>query len=114
MLTHALRHQTVAGSAATVLVKSGAGCLYSAYLHNANAAVRYLQFFDTVTLPTSTSTVPLISVAIPATAGVIVGVDLFTSFGWRFTTGLVWAYSTTRDVYTAATASEQQTLVFYI
>lgn len=113
MHTPPLRYQNFA-NVLTGQVKATAGVVYSLSCHNSNAAVRYIQLFDTVTAPTSTTTVPYMSFAIPAVSQVIIGVDLFTSQGFPFTTGIYWAYSTTRDVYTAATGAEQHLTLFYV
>ena len=113
MLTDPLQYKNVA-AVATAVIKTGAGRIYSATCNNSNAAARYLQFFDLGVVPTSTTTIPDESFLVPAGAQIIVGSDYFTTFGRPYTSGLAWAFSTTRDVYTAGTGADQQTHVYYV
>lgn len=112
MLLTPSKYTNVAANATTV-VRTGGGLLFSATCHNANAASRYLQFFDLAVVPTSTTTVPALCFLVPTASQIIVGMDLFTELGWKYSTGLAWAFSTTRDVYTAGSAGDQQTTLFY-
>lgn len=113
MLTDPLVYKNVA-AAATAVIRTGAGRVYSATCHNSNAAARYLQLFDLAVVPTTTVTVPTETFLVPSGAQIIIGSDYFTTFGLPYTTGLAWAFSTTRDVYTAGSAADQQTHVYYI
>lgn len=101
------------GANATLNIRATPALVRSASCHNENAAERYLQLHDIATVPTTTVTVPKFSFLVPAGAQIIVGTDFFTEKGIKFTTGLAFAFSTTKDVYTAATASEQTTHVNY-
>jgi hypothetical protein len=51
-----------------VTVKGSSGFLYSWFLYNPNASVCYLQVFNTTT-PTLGTTVPILSLPVPATSG---------------------------------------------
>lgn len=91
------------GAATTANVKSGPGRLYGITANNRNAAVRYLQIFDSTA---GTGTV-LYQWPVAATAGTItIGDDFFTPAGWAFATGITWGMSTTAGSYVAATAGE--------
>lgn len=108
-----LRYQNV-GAALTTVVKTGSTRLYSLTCYNANAASRFIQVFDATVVPTTTVTVPLLSFLVPVGAQIIVGSDFFTEMGLPLSSGLVWAFSTTVAVYTAAMATDQQTAMFYV
>lgn len=113
MISDPLSFKDVAANATTV-IKTGAGRVYSATCHNANASSRYLQLFDRATVPVTTTTVPDESFLVPTGAQIIVGSDYFTENGKSYASGIAWAFSTTRDVYTAGSAADQQTHVFYL
>lgn len=94
---------TSLGAATTATAKASAGSLHSITATNRNAAVRYLQIFNSTG---STATV-LYQWPVAATAGtIIIGSDFFTERGWPFSTGITWGMSTTAGSYVAATASE--------
>ncbi len=99
------------GAAATANAKAGAGNLYSITATNRNAAVRYLQLFDS----TGATATVLYQWPVAVTAGlVIIGSDFFTEAGWRFSTGITWGMSTTAGSYVAATASETDVAGSYL
>lgn len=109
-----MKYTNIATAATTVIDSTGtARFVGSVTCHNANAATRYVQLFDLAVVPTTTATVPTFCFLVPAGAQIIVGTDFFTNDGYKFIVGLTWAFSTTRDVYTAATASDQQTTIIY-
>lgn len=106
------------GANATLNVSKRPCRVFSLACHNENAADRYIQLHDTATVPTTTVTVPVFSFLVPTGAMIIVGTDFFGPGGLAvqatFGTpgaGLAFAFSTTKDVYTAATASEQSTWI---
>lgn len=100
-------------------IKASAGNVFSIYITNDNAAVRYFQLHDKATAPAGTN-VPLISVKVPAGTANNPGVlildnSFFTSAGLFFTTGVGWAISTTFATFTdAATNTEHISIVTYI
>lgn len=78
---------------------------------NANAALRYLQVFNLTAAPTSGSSVPIFSWVLPAGSATVPSFygKEFDGAGKYMSTGLSWAISTTKAVYTnGATASEHQ------
>lgn len=101
------------GLNATLNVKPTGGNVFSLICHNANAAARYVQLHNTATVPVTTAGVPIYSFYVPAGAQIGIGSDIFTNAGVNFATGIAFAFSTTRDVYTAATASDGSTVVHY-
>lgn len=101
------------GEDATLNVKASAGNVFSLACHNKNEADRYVQLHNTATVPTSGVTVPVFTFLVPAGSQIIIGTDFFTNAGCHFATGIAFAFSTTIDVYTAATASEHSTWVQY-
>lgn len=101
------------GADATKNVKASAGVVYSLTCHNENASDRWVQLHNTATVPSSGGTVPIISFLVPTNSQLIVGEDFFGSEGISFATGIAFAFSTTKDVYTAATAGDQSTHIRY-
>lgn len=101
------------GANATLNVKSSTGNIFSLYCNNANAASRYIQIHNTATIPAG-GAAPVLSFLIPPTSQIIVGTDFFTNEGLNLSTGIAFAFSTTRDTYTAGSASDQQTSVNYV
>lgn len=99
------------GANATLNVKVSAGNVFSLTCHNENAAERYVQLHDTATVPATGVTVPVFSFLVPTLAQVVIGTDFFTNAGCHFATGIAFAFSTTKDVYTAATAADHSTWV---
>jgi len=100
------------GANATLNVKSSAGNVFSATCHNENANTRYFQLHNTATVP-GASDVPEETFAIGSGEQAIIGTDYFTTNGARFDTGIAFAFSTTKDTYTAGTAADQTTLIRY-
>lgn len=98
---------------ATLNVKTTAGRVYSLYCHNSNASRRYLQLHKTATVPADQA-VPWKCFPVEAGLFSLIGVDFFTANGLAFTTGLAFAFSTTRDTYTAGSAGDQQTQINYV
>jgi len=100
------------GSNATANIKSSAGNVFSLYCNNENSSDRYIQLHNTATTPAG-GTTPLYSFRVPGSGDILVGTDFFTNAGANFTTGIAFAFSTTKDTYTAGTATEQSTTVHY-
>lgn len=89
----------------------------SAYATNANAAVRYLQLYNKVTTPAGADR-PLYSFPVPAGSAtapgeIIIDRTFFLDYPVKFSTGLIWAVSTTNTTYTAATASDHNVMLHY-
>jgi hypothetical protein len=100
------------GSNATANIKSSAGNVFSLYCNNENSSDRYIQLHNTATTPAGGAT-PLYSFRVPGSGDILVGTYFFTNAGANFTTGIAFAFSTTKDTYTAGTATEQSTTVHY-
>lgn len=98
------------GADATKNVSTRGVAVFSLKCHNANAAARYLQLHNTATVPADQA-VPFDCHLVPATAEIIVGTDYFGVGGLAFSVGLAFAFSTTRDTYTAGSASDQLTTI---
>lgn len=99
------------GANATLNVKASAGKVFSLYCNNSNAANRYIQLHNTATVPSTGVTVPIFSFLVPPGSQTVIGTDFFTNAGCAFATGIAFAFSTTRDVYTAGSAGDQQTSI---
>lgn len=98
---------TSVGAATTANVKAAAGSLVSITATNRNAAVRYLQIFNTTGATTPVLYQWPITAAAAGVAGYVdIGTEFFTDLGWTFSTGITWGVSTTAGSYVAATASE--------
>lgn len=100
------------GADATKNVKPTSGNVFAVVCDNANAAVRYLQLHNTATVPADQG-VPVYSFRVQPASQLGVGEDIFSAAGVNFATGIAFAFSTTRDTYTAGTASDQSTVVHY-
>lgn len=104
------------GAAATATPKAAAGSLLAITASNRNAAVRYLQVFNSTS---STATV-LFQWPIPAITGttavgtVAVDSKFFSDNGWPFSIGITWGVSTTSGSYVAATAGEHDVAGTYL
>ena len=101
------------GANATLNVKATAGKVYSLTCHNENASDRWVQLHNTATVPSTGVTVPILSFLVPVNSQLIIGEDFFGSEGISFATGIAFAFSTTKDVYTAATAGDHSTHIRY-
>lgn len=94
------------GANTTLNIKATPGNVFSFYVTNTNAAVRYFQLHNTATTPAG-GAVPLRVYTLPALTGVlIIGTDVLTTAGVNFSTGIAFATSTTAGTYTAATAGD--------
>lgn len=86
-------------------IKASAGTLYSIKANNTNAAARYLKLYNTATAPTVGTTVPVLTIPIPATGFADVE---FGAMGHRFGTGISMALTTgMADSDTAAVAANE-------
>ncbi len=103
----------------TANIKASAGNVFSIYITNANAAVRYFQLHNKATAPAGTN-VPIYSFPVPAgtanNPGVLILDDsFFTKAGVNFATGIGWAISTTYATFTdSATNTEHITFIHWI
>lgn len=100
------------GSNATANVKATPGNVFGLYCNNGNVSDRYLHLHNTATTP-SAAAVPLYTFRVPAGGDIVIGTDFFTQTGAYFSVGIAFAFSTTKNTYTAGTASDQSTLVHY-
>lgn len=106
------------GADATKNVRVGPTVVKSLACHNENAAERYLQLHNTATTPTA-GDVPVFSFLVPTLAMIVIGSDFFTDQGLLICTqtgipvGCAFAFSTTKDTYTAATAADHSTWINY-
>lgn len=89
----------------TSILKNMPGSVFAITVFNANAAARYLQLHN-LAAALSGSEVPAFTCLVPAGAQIIIGTDFFGETGMTFAIGIVIALSTTRETYTAATASD--------
>lgn len=101
----------IAGQVTKANIKATPGSVFSAFISNANAAVRFFQLHNKASAPAAAD-VPLMSFPIPAGSAnaptcIAFGTDFFTDRGMAFGTGIGWAISTTYGTFTdAATATD--------
>lgn len=89
------------GAAATSgVVKAGPGTLYTICVSNANAAARFIQFYNTTSVPADAA-VPFLTIQVAATASKEINLGVY---GIAFSTGICWATSTTQNTKTIAAA----------
>lgn len=89
-----------AGLAASLIVKASKGYLIAVHLINTNVGARFLQVFDSATLPADT-TVPLISISVPAGGTFLLN---FAPFGLLMQNGIAVCNSTTAATKTLGSA----------
>lgn len=87
-------------AAASGVIKASAGKLYGVTLTNDNAAMQYVMFFNSTTVPADT-TVPLFAVAVPLKATIQLD---FSAMGKYFSTGISWSNSSTFATKTIGSA----------
>lgn len=99
--------------AATVTknAKASAGLLTQVVGKNRNVGIRWLQFHNTATTPAGAA-VPAISIEFAPGEQKTVGAELFSLNGFKFATGIAYAWSTTSGTYTAAALADHDTQVF--
>jgi len=94
-------------------IKASPGVVSSLYCQNLNAAVRYVQLFDSSSAPIGGAT-PRFEWGVPAGGGeIIVGDDFFQVDGLGFNAGIAWGVSTTKGTFTAATAADHDVIVTF-
>ena len=100
-----------AASTNATSLKASAGVLYSLYVINLNAAVRYLKFYNKASSPTVGTDTPVATFPIPANstgAGFSINLDP----GISFATGIAYATTTgIADSDTAAVAANEIIIV---
>lgn len=100
------------GTHVTKVVHEGSVDVMAFRCVNKNAAARYLQLFDSTTVPAS-GAVPTAVFTVPLTSAISVGSEFFSLQGLLFKDGLVWAFSTTEATYTAGAAADQVTHIVF-
>ncbi|MDI6808164.1 MAG: hypothetical protein QME66_04165 [Candidatus Eisenbacteria bacterium] len=100
------------GANATANVKSSAGNVFSLWCQNENTADRFIQLHNTATTPAGGAT-PLYTFLISGGDQIVIGTDFFGPAGANFSTGIAFGVSTVKDSFTAATASEQSTVIMF-
>jgi hypothetical protein len=98
--------------AAALQVKTGAGNLFSLYVINRNAAIRYLFIVDN----TSGAITPLkgCPIGIPPGSELTLGTDFFGLPGWSFSTGIGLVISSSNTALGAVTAADHDMMASYI
>lgn len=95
----------------SLIVKSSTGTLQSISVDNNSAFTRYLLFFNQNTLPTTNQTPPSLSYTIPANSIRDIGSDLLGIGGVLFNLGIVWCWSTSRNVYIPPNVSNENAVI---
>lgn len=96
-----------AASTNATSLKGSAGTLYSLYVTNSNAALRYIKFYNKATSPTVGTDVPVATFAIPASS-TGAGFSISFPFGFDFATGIAYALTTgVADADTGAVAANE-------
>lgn len=109
---------TLLGTANQVVVKASAGILYGIVASHTSTTKQYLQIFNEASVRSNTN-VPLLSFPMPAASaaadgGFVLGAEVLRAKGLDFSTGIVVAYSTTRNTLTLGTASEFSSNTFFL
>lgn len=99
------------GTANTANLKSSAGTVYSFTCSNNNNEIRWFQIFNQTTAAINDN-VPVIAFPVFPNNGVtVIGEEIFGAAGLTLTTGISWAFSSTRLTCTLATATDCIALV---
>lgn len=85
---------------ASLIINATGGVLYGLHAHNSNGAARWIQLFDSATLPADTA-VPLLIYSVATLTSVQLD---FGVFGLRFTKGIVVCNSSTGPTKTIGAA----------
>ena len=99
--------------------KTSPGTVFSLFVTNANATIRYFQWHNLVAVPAAAA-VPVESYPIPGGAAntpgsLLLDITHYTDGGAKFTTGIAWGISTTYATFTdSATASDHIVVVRYV
>ena len=101
------------GATVTKNIKATGGRVFGFEVINANVAARFFQLFNTATVPTTGVTVPTLSFQVNLSAGLERGWDFFGPEGFPFVAGIAYGWSTTKDVYTQATAADGTTQIIF-
>lgn len=101
------------GASAGAVVKVGTGHLHSISCYNAKDVKRYLQIFDSATVP-ATGDIPAESYPIGGESLLVLGADYFGAKGRGFTNGIAWGFSMSLETYAPAIASDQSTHVKFL
>jgi len=101
------------GANNTASVKGAAGNVYAITCYNENAAVHYFQLHNKATAPSATE-VPIFSIPVPPSAGVVLDEKFFSENGAYFATGIGFGWSSTDATLTLGTATEQTTHIRYV
>lgn len=100
------------GANATLNVKASSGNVFSLYCYNDNAALRFIQLHNTATVPADQA-VPLYSFPVNPSNFSLIDEAFFSAAGANFSTGIAFAFSTTRNTYTAGTNTDQATVIHF-
>lgn len=111
-MSYGPNHYSNLGGAAAAVIKPAPAFVYSITCHNENAADRWFMLFNQKTTPQA-GDIPKIQFLVGAGQQIGRGTDVFREEGVRFDVGLSWGFSTTKDTFTAGTATEQSSDVFY-
>lgn len=94
------------------VVKSSSGSIFSLYAHNENPSARYIQLFNSASLPTA-GTTPEYSFVVAGSGTLFVDSFFGVDYGTIFTTGIVWAASTTEPTFEAAAGTDEVVFINY-
>lgn len=102
-----------AASTNATSVKAAAGTLFSVFVSNINAAIRYLKIYNLAVAPTVGVDVPVLTVPIPATGSANINLG---ALGLRFSVGIAFALTVegTNAGATGVAANEIKTALSYV
>ena len=97
-----------AASTNATSIKADPGTLFTIATFNINAAVRFLKIYDLAVAPTVGTSVPVLTMVLPATAISVLVVN-FGMLGMKFDNGIAIALTTgLADADTGAVAANEQ------
>lgn len=104
--------QTI-GTVNAGVAKAAPGQVFSLYCENENSAKRYLLLLNQTNTPTNGQT-PVRAYGVLPSGGIVLDVAYFGANGLSFGNGIAWAFSSTKNTVTLATASDCTFEVGYV
>jgi len=95
------------------VVKTSAGAVYAISCFNASSSLAFFQIHDKATAPVN-GDVPIKSIPVFANGATVFGSDIFGAGGLTCSTGIAWAFSSTRATLTLAVGSDKTSWVGWL
>lgn len=95
------------------VLKNSVGKVYKLYCRNKATSTRYFQIHNKATAPVDAE-IPILTFPIAADSALLIDSTFFGASGFDCSTGIAWAFSSTENTLTLATAANQISQVGYL